>query len=72
MEELLAPILLPLSVASTLGEVADSPGTSPTLPSLTPSIILAKAKVVMKLFFSSCSLVVCLRGELYPSIFIGE
>jgi hypothetical protein len=43
VEELLAPTLLLLSVASTLGEVADSPGTSPTLPSLTPYIILAKA-----------------------------
>ena len=43
VEELLALPLLPLSVASTLGEVADSPGTSLTLPSLTPYIILAKA-----------------------------
>ena len=44
MEELLALTLLPLSVASTLREVADSPGTSPTLSSLTPTLILAKAK----------------------------
>ena len=43
VEELLAPTLFLLSVASTLGEVVDSPGTSPTLPSLTPYIILAKA-----------------------------
>jgi hypothetical protein len=64
VEELLAPTLLPLSVASTLREVADSPDTSSTLPSLTPFIILAKANVVMKLSCSSCCLRVCLRGEL--------
>ena len=45
MEESLAPTFLLLSVASTLEEVADNPGTSPTLPSLTPYIILAKAKM---------------------------
>jgi len=43
VEELLAPTLFLLSVASTLGEVADNPGTSPTLLSLSPYIILAKA-----------------------------
>ena len=43
VEELLVLTLLPLSVVSTLGEVADSPSTSPTLPSLTPYIIQAKA-----------------------------
>ena len=43
MEELLAPALLSLSVASTLGEVADSLGTSPILSSLTPYIILARS-----------------------------
>ena len=43
VEEFLALTLLPLSVASTLEEVADSPGTSPTLSSLTPYIIVAKA-----------------------------
>ena len=42
MEELLALTLLSLSVASTLGEVADSPGTSPTLLSLTPYSTLAR------------------------------
>ena len=52
----------PLGVASTLGEVADSPGTSPTLPSLTPYIILAKALGEMKLFFSSCFLVCVVEG----------
>jgi len=43
VEEVLALTLLSLSVANTLGEVADNPSTSPTLPSLTPYIILAKA-----------------------------
>ena len=43
VEESLAPALILLSVASTLGEVTDNPGTSPTLPSLTPYIILAKS-----------------------------
>jgi len=43
VKEFLAPTLLLLSVASTLGEVADSLGTCPTLPSLTPYIVLAKA-----------------------------
>jgi hypothetical protein len=43
VQEQLAPVLLPLSVASTLKEVADNPNTSPTLPSLTPYIILAKS-----------------------------
>ena len=57
VKEFLAPTLLLLSVASTLGEVADSPSTSPTLPSLIPYIILAKALGEMKLFFSSCFLV---------------
>ena len=43
VEELRALTLLPLSVASTLREVVDSPDTSLTLPSLTPYFILAKA-----------------------------
>ena len=43
-EEPLALALL-LSVASTLGEAVDNLGTCPTLPSLTPYIILAKAKM---------------------------
>ena len=45
MEESLALAFLLLSVASTLGKVVDNPDTSPTLPSLTPYIILAKAKM---------------------------
>ena len=69
VEELLASTLLPLSVASTLGEVADNPITSPTLPSLTPYIILAKALGEMKLFFSSCFLVVCVVEGGCPSIY---
>ena len=43
VEEPLASALLSLSVASTLVEVAHNPGTSPTLLSLTPYIILAKS-----------------------------
>ena len=54
VEESLAPALLPQSVASTLGKVVDNPDTSPTLPSLTPYIILAKAKIVEPFYFSSC------------------
>ena len=60
VEELLAPTLLWLSVASTLGELADNPITSPTLPSLTPYIILAKAKM------SGALLVLFLCIELMP------
>ena len=57
---------------STLREVADSHGTSRTLSSLTPTLILAKAKVEGSFSSLLCSLGVCCRGELYPSIYIGS
>ena len=72
VEELLAPTLLPLSVASTPREVVNSPGTSPILSSLTPTLILAKAKVEGSFSSLLCSLGVCCRGELYPSIYTGK
>ena len=59
VEEPLAPALLPLSVLSTLVEVANNPGTSLTLLSLSLPILLlleAKDKSVALLLLLFCVL----------------